>query len=106
MSAPVLQKNADGEWALNGALSIEYVQALWQDMTDLSADCVKQDSKQLEIDLSQVQRVDLSGLQLLLMWMAMAKKHALDLNFVGHSADVLKAASDGGLEQALGVDNS
>ena len=97
MSAPRLDEQSEGRYALSGELSFASVPELWRQVTGTLA----VEAGELTVDLSQVSRSDSAGLALLVEWMRAAEAGGKTIAFHNIPAQMLTMARVSGLDELL-----
>ncbi|MDX2505727.1 MAG: STAS domain-containing protein [Gammaproteobacteria bacterium] len=98
-----LEKISKGHYILKGQLNFESVPELWlqnkgaEDKSALFAD----DSNTLDIDLSQLERSDSSGLAMLVEWYREAEQRDKRITFFNLPAQMYDIARMSGLDEIL-----
>ena len=96
--AAQLEKISSGHYILKGRLSFKSVPVLWnQQKVSLFAD----DVAVLDIDLSQLERSDSSGLALLVEWYREAEQDGRKITFFNLPSQMYEIACISGLNEIL-----
>lgn len=88
--------DGQGRFALHGSLNADSVPALWQ-----QAGGAFQGARELDIDLSAVERADSAGLALLVEWTRQARQNGQRIRFLNLPEQLLAIARVSGLDTML-----
>lgn len=91
----------EGEFALQGSLSIDTVPGLWSRSAG-----GWQEASALTIDLGAVERVDSAGLALLVEWTRQARENGQGIRFTNLPEQMLAIARVSGLDTILPFDRA
>jgi anti-anti-sigma factor len=98
-----LLSDAEGQYKMSGSLTLQFVSAAWLEIKSLCEQLIDQNATQLHIDLSELSRIDLAGIQLLLMWRRLGGEKGIQVCFEKSNESIDKVMESSGLQTLMGV---